>query len=89
MARQRGLSLPPSLIESDAGTFPYGADFLPITAQSLFHDARIANIDEQPSIVCFVDALQLVNNDDLLIKSIDSIKKISIVTNLVARGLWS
>jgi archaeosine synthase len=70
-----GLSLPPSLIESDAGTFPYGADFLPITAQSLFHDARIANIDEQPSIVCFVDALQLVNNDDLLIKSIDSVKR--------------
>ena len=70
-----GLSLPPSLIESDAGIFPRGSAFLPITAQSLFHDPIITNLEVEPSIICFVDSIQLVNNDNLLIKSLDSVKR--------------
>ena len=70
-----GLSLPPSLIESDAGIFPHGSAFLPITAQSLFHDPMLANLEVEPSIICFVDSIQLVNNDNLLIKSLDSVKR--------------
>tara|TARA_B100000900_G_scaffold415992_1_gene448382 strand:- start:19975 stop:21834 length:1860 start_codon:yes stop_codon:yes gene_type:complete len=70
-----GLSLPPSLIESDAGIFPHGNAFLPITAQSLFHDSNLSNIEFEPSIICFVDSLQLVNNDNLLIKSLHSVKR--------------
>ena len=64
-----GLSLPPSLIESDAGIFPHGDAFLPVTAQSLLHDSTLSNLEVEPSIICFVDSLQLVNNDSLLIKS--------------------
>lgn len=70
-----GLSLPPSLIESDAGTFPHGSAFLPITAQSLFHDPILTNLEVEPSIICFVDSIQLVNNDNLFIKSLDSVKR--------------
>ena len=70
-----GLSLPPSLIESDAGIFPHGDAFLPVTAQSLLHDSTLSNLEVEPSIICFVDSLQLVNNDSLLIKSLDSVKR--------------
>ena len=68
-----GLSLPPSLIESDAGIFPHGSAFLPITTQSLFHDPMLANLEVEPSIICFVDSIQPVSYTHLTLPTISDV----------------
>ncbi len=70
-----GLSLPPSLDESDAGTFPTGEGFLPLTIQSLLHDPSLSKINTEPSVVCFLDSPQLVNDDERMIKAIDTVRR--------------
>ena len=65
-AASQGLSLPPSLIESNSGEFPSGCEFLPVTLSSLHHDPSLLKLDYQPSIIALMDASQLAENTGLI-----------------------
>ena len=62
----QGLSLPPSLIESNSGEFPSGVEFLPVTWSSLHHDSSLLKTSYQPSIIALMDAPQLSKNTGLI-----------------------
>ena len=65
-AASQGLSLPPSLMESNSGEFPSGCEFLPVTWSSLHHDPSLLKLDYQPSIIALMDASQLAENTGLI-----------------------
>jgi archaeosine synthase len=70
-----GLSLPPTLDESDGGTLPSGEAFLPVSLQSISHDPRLADLDVEPSVICLIDAPQLANDDLRMIGAIDALRR--------------
>ncbi|MBH32914.1 MAG: hypothetical protein CMB75_00735 [Euryarchaeota archaeon] len=70
-----GLSLPPTLDESDGGTLPTGGAFLPVSLQSISHDKRLSDLSVEPSVICLVDAPQLVNDDIRMIGAIDALRR--------------
>lgn len=70
-----GLSLPPTLDDSDGGTLPSGEAFLPVSLQSISHDPRLSDLAVEPSVICLIDAPQLVNDDHRMIKAIDVLRR--------------
>ena len=70
----QGLSLPPSLIESNSGEFSSGSEFLPVTWSSLHHDTSLLKTNLQPSIIALMDAPQLSNNTGLIEKALLTIR---------------
>ena len=70
-----GLSLPPTLDDSDGGTLPFGEAFLPVSLQSMSHDPRLSDLSVEPSVICLIDAPQLVNDDLRMIKAIDALRR--------------
>ena len=70
-----GLSLPPTLDDSDGGTLPFGEAFLPVSLQSMSHDPRLSDLSVEPSVICLIDAPQLVNDDLRMIKAIDTLRR--------------
>ena len=69
-----GLSLPPSLIESNSGEFPSGSEFLPVTWSSLHHDSSLLNMEFQPSIIALMDAPQLSNSIGMIERALFTIR---------------
>jgi len=61
-----GLTLPPSLIESNSGEFAKGNEILPVSWQSLHHDPKLNDKNLVPSIIILTDAPQLANQKGLL-----------------------
>ena len=70
-----GLSLPPTLDESDGGTLPSGEAFLPVSIQSISHDPRLSDLTVEPSVICLIDAPQLVNDDIRMIGALDALRR--------------
>ncbi len=70
-----GNVLPPSLDEADAGEEAERGQLLPISWQSLNHDATLLNTDLEPAIICLVDALNLAASPGKLVKAISVIKR--------------
>ena len=69
-----GLSLPPTLDESDGGTLP-SEGFSPCVAPVDFSHPRLADASVEPSIICLIDAPQLVNDDVRMIGAIDALRR--------------
>tara|TARA_Y100000746_G_scaffold43099_1_gene32544 strand:+ start:4185 stop:5966 length:1782 start_codon:yes stop_codon:yes gene_type:complete len=70
-----GLILPPSLEESDSGSFGVGLNILPVSWQSLHHDNSLSDQSLEPSIVILVDAPQLANNRGKLVQALDVVRR--------------
>ena len=68
-----GLSLPPSLVDSNSGKFGSGAEVVPVTWNSLHHDQDLTN-DLQPSLIVLTDSPQLANSPGLLAKALLAIR---------------
>ena len=52
----QGLTLPPSLVDSDSGEFGSGLEVLPVTWNSLHHDQLLLKIETQPYLIPILDA---------------------------------
>lgn len=70
----QGLLIPPSLVESNSGEFPSGAEILPVTWNSLHHDISLQSLDFQPSIIALIDSPQLSNNVGLIERALLTIR---------------
>ena len=70
-----GNVLPPSLEEADAGEEAGTGQLLPISWQSLNHDANLLDPELDPAIICLVDALNLAASPGKLVKAISVIKR--------------
>ncbi len=68
-----GLSLPPSLVDSNSGKFGSGAEVVPVTWNSLHHDQDLTN-GLQPSLIVLTDSPQLANSPGLLAKALLAIR---------------
>jgi archaeosine synthase len=68
-----GLSLPPSLVDSNSGKFGSGTEVVPVTWNSLHHDQDLTN-DLQPSLIVLTDSPQLANSPGLLAKALLAIR---------------
>ena len=68
-----GLSLPPSLVDSNSGKFGSGAEVVPVTWNSLHHDQDLTN-GLQPSLIVLTDSPQLANRPGLLAKALLAIR---------------
>ncbi len=79
-----GLTLPPSLVESDSGDFGLGHEALPISWNSLHHDGSLLELQYQPSLIVITDSPQLSSNSGLLEEAI-----ITIRTNFPASLIWT
>ena len=67
--------LPPSLEEADSGV--RGGSYnglLALSWQSIMHDSKLLELEEQPEIIAIVDALQLANHPNKLVNAIASIR---------------
>ena len=71
-----GLSLPPSLVDSNSGKFGSGAEVVPVTWNSLHHDQDLTN-GLQPSLIVLTDSPQLANSPGLLAKALLAIRTTS------------
>ena len=70
-----GLILPPSLEESDSGSFGTGLNLLPVSWQSLHHDNTLSDESLEPSVVVLTDAPQLANNRGKLVQALDVVRR--------------
>ena len=68
-----GLSLPPSLVDSNSGKFGSGAEVVPVTWNSLHHDQDLTN-GLQPSLIVLTDSPQLANSPGLLANALLAIR---------------
>ena len=69
-----GLTLPPSLVDSNSGKLSIGEEILLVSWQSLHHDKSLLNDEIEPSIVILVDSPQLVQTKGMLVDALDSIR---------------
>lgn len=69
-----GLTLPPSLVDSNSGKLSVGDEILLVSWQSLHHDKSLLNEEIEPSIVILVDSPQLVQTQGMLVDALDSIR---------------
>ena len=74
MSASIGHVLPPSLDEADAGEVASKGQLLPVSWQSMNHDADLLNSDLNPHVVVLTDALQLANRPGKLVEAIYTIK---------------
>jgi len=70
-----GLILPSSLVESDSGQKPIGGQLLPVSWQSLHHDANLLDDALEPSVVSLIDAPQLAERPGRLVEALDAIRR--------------
>ena len=69
-----GHVLPPSLDEADAGEPAGNGGLLPISWQRLNHDKSLMELNEEPSIIVLVDAVQLASQQGKLVDALMTIK---------------
>jgi len=69
-----GLTLPPSLVDSNSGKLSIGDEVLLVSFQSLHHDKSLLKDDIEPSIIILVDSPQLVQSQGMLVEAIDTIR---------------
>ena len=80
----QGLTLPPSLVDSDSGEFGSGLEVLPVTWNSLHHDQLLLKIETQPSLIPILDAPQLSANTGMLERAILTVR-----TRFPASLIWT
>ena len=69
-----GLTLPPSLVDSNSGKLSIGSEILLVSWQSLHHDKSLLNDEIEPSIIILVDSPQLVHTQGMLVDALNSIR---------------
>ena len=75
-AAQMGHTLPPSMSDADStGVRGEMGKLIAVTYQSLLHDERLVEMDEQPEIIIFSDALQLTNHSGLLPRALFALRE--------------